>query len=369
MLDTTRVEALWPRHRPDFERLRRVFNRQQPADRVPFIELFADPEIVAAVLGESPIYVDEDHLENRQVREAHLSQRIRFCRRVGYDFVWANPRATFVRKVVYADDPASLARPTRRWVNESEGTITTLDDFARYPWPSPASVDYFDLEYVAHHLPEGMQMIVATSGILEWVMWLMGFEPFFYALYDQPDLVALMFDQVGGLFASIYETVAGMPQVGALFLGDDMGHRTGPFVQPDHLRHYVFPHQRRLAEIAHRHGLPFLLHACGNLKLVMDDLIEVVGIDAKHSFEDTFLPVTEAKRLYGDRIALLGGVDVDLLVRGDEQTIRTYTRHVLESCMPGGGYALGTGNSVANYIPVRNYLAMLDEGIAVGSYR
>jgi uroporphyrinogen decarboxylase len=30
--------------------------------------------------------------------------------------------------------------------------------------------------------------------------------------------------------------------------------------------------------------------------------------------------------------------------------------------MPGGGYCLGTGNSVANYIPLENYLAMVDEG-------
>ncbi len=30
--------------------------------------------------------------------------------------------------------------------------------------------------------------------------------------------------------------------------------------------------------------------------------------------------------------------------------------------MPGGGYCLGTGNSVANYIPLDNYLAMVDEG-------
>ena len=35
---------------------------------------------------------------------------------------------------------------------------------------------------------------------------------------------------------------------------------------------------------------------------------------------------------------------------------------MIEHAPPGGGWALGTGNSVANYIPVRNYLAMLDEG-------
>jgi uroporphyrinogen decarboxylase len=94
----------------------------------------------------------------------------------------------------------------------------------------------------------------------------------------------------------------------------------------------------------------------------MPDLINTVGIDARHSFEDTILPVTEAKRLYGDRLAILGGIDVDFLCRADEQSIRQRVRRTLEACMPGGGYCLGTGNTVANYIPVDNYLVMLDEG-------
>jgi uroporphyrinogen decarboxylase len=42
--------------------------------------------------------------------------------------------------------------------------------------------------------------------------------------------------------------------------------------------------------------------------------------------------------------------------------VRKRVRDTLDACMPGGGYCLGTGNSVANYIPVENYLAMLDEG-------
>jgi uroporphyrinogen decarboxylase len=37
-------------------------------------------------------------------------------------------------------------------------------------------------------------------------------------------------------------------------------------------------------------------------------------------------------------------------------------RDTLAECHPSGGYCMGTGNSVANYIPLDNYLAMLDEG-------
>lgn len=36
-------------------------------------------------------------------------------------------------------------------------------------------------------------------------------------------------------------------------------------------------------------------------------------------------------------------------------------RETLEACMPGVGYCLGSGDSIANYVPADAYLAMLDE--------
>ena len=121
-----------------------------------------------------------------------------------------------------------------------------------------------------------------------------------------------------------------------------------------------------MVEMAHEAGRPYLLHSCGNLREIMPDLLDDVKIDAMHSFEDTIELVTDAKADYGDRIALLGGIDVDFLCRSDEQAIRKRVRETLDVCMPGGGYCLGTGNSVANYIPLDNYLIMLDEGRRYG---
>lgn len=147
-----------------------------------------------------------------------------------------------------------------------------------------------------------------------------------------------------------------------------MGFRTGTMISIEHLQQYVFPIQGRVAAIAHAHGLPFMLHSCGDRRAIMDILIEEVGVDGIHSFEDTIEPVTEAKSHYGDRVAILGGVDVDFLCRADEGQIRAYVRRVIAECAPGGGYALGTGNSVTNYMPVQNYLTMLDEGHRCGRY-
>ena len=59
-------------------------------------------------------------------------------------------------------------------------------------------------------------------------------------------------------------------------------------------------------------------------------------------------------------------MDVDKLARLPEPDLRAYVRRVLDACQPSGRYALGSGNSICNYIPVRNYLAMLDEGLKYG---
>ena len=72
--------------------------------------------------------------------------------------------------------------------------------------------------------------------------------------------------------------------------------------------------------------------------------------------------VCDAKQTYGRKIGLIGGIDVDFLCRADEAAIRQRVRDTLDVCVPGGGYCLGTGNSVANYVPLDHYLAMLDEG-------
>ena len=69
----------------------------------------------------------------------------------------------------------------------------------------------------------------------------------------------------------------------------------------------------------------------------------------------------EFKARYGSRVAALGGVDMDNLARLDETPLREYVRRIVYTCVPGGRFALGSGNSVANYVPLANYFGMLDE--------
>ena len=108
-------------------------------------------------------------------------------------------------------------------------------------------------------------------------------------------------------------------------------------------------------------GLPYFLHSCGNLESIMPDLIEDIGIDGKHSYEDAIIPAPEFQRRYGDRIAVLGGVDVHVLSTAEPDDLRAHVRSLIEACAPTGRFAIGSGNSIPNYVPLENYLTMLDE--------
>ena len=130
-----------------------------------------------------------------------------------------------------------------------------------------------------------------------------------------------------------------------------MGFRTGPLISPALLRSLVLPWHKKFAALAHGRGLPYFLHSCGNLASIMPDLIDDVGIDGKHSYEDAILPAEEFQARWGSRIAVLGGVDINILSKGTEEDVRRRTRRLIETCGARGRYAVGSGNSIPSYIP------------------
>ena len=127
------------------------------------------------------------------------------------------------------------------------------------------------------------------------------------------------------------------------------------------LKEHVLVGHKILAELAHSQGKIYMLHSCGKLDAIMDYLIDEVGIDAKHSYEDAIMPVEKFYDQYRNRVGVLGGLDVNLLAGADEKTVRRRTREILDSCMPNGRFAFGSGNTITNYSKKANVLAMFDE--------
>lgn len=106
--------------------------------------------------------------------------------------------------------------------------------------------------------------------------------------------------------------------------------------------------------------MPFLLHSCGNLFGVFEDIIRVAQIDAKHSNEDAIAHFTVWAERYGARIGNFGGIDTDVLCTKTPEEIRAYVFDCLERTRNCGGIAFGSGNSIPHYIPKAGYVAMVE---------
>lgn len=350
---------------PDWEALVANIRRRGTPARVHHIELFQDAEIRDAIAERFNLLADMDprdpYFEHRKLIAVQ-----RFC---GFDYVRAGllgqELPLFQQQIddtVVGDQRRSNGR---RFQDEHRGPIMSWSDFERFPWPDPdAPGATADLEWFERHLPDDM-CVIASGGFAhfaEHLSWLMGYETLCYALYDQRDLVRAIADKLTELFDTALRRILEFQRVKIVWGSDDLGFKTGLLISPDDTREFLLRGHQRMAELSHAAGRPYLLHACGKLSDIIDDLVHTVGIDGKHSFEDTIEDVREVKATYGRQIALLGGIDVDFLCRTDPASIRRRVRATLDICQPGGGYCLGTGNTAANYIPLDNYLAMLDEG-------
>lgn len=345
---------------PDYTRLLTVLRRGVP-DRVPFIELYADPYVQLAAMADCP-QTEPLPQGGNAFHDAHI--RAQYY--LGYDYLCADVPYAF--SGLRRHDTIDPSGTRRNFLDVEHVPITSRADFDRYVWPTLEQVDFSALDYYAAHLPEGMQVMACLGGgPLEWGMHMMGPELYCTMVYDDPELIDELTALISEHQAAVCAAAASHPAVFAVATGDDWGFRTQTFLSPARMQALIFPAVKRLVDITHAHGKPFIFHSCGNLTEVMDGLIDAVGIDGKHSFEEAVTPVAEAKRRWGSRVALMGGIDIDILTRADEPTLRAYVRGVLQACAPSGGYALGSGNSIPNFIPPRSLRIMLEEGAGFGN--
>jgi len=357
-----------------FDDILKAVTRGAPAShRVPVYEHFVDDEIIEQIMGYdfSAVKKNITTFSETAVADKDLDvyldywkKKLNFYRELGYGFLPVEFPPLFPQPYrISADDDSLYSRGKREWVNEKEGIIRSLTDLddPRY-WPDSDHIfDYRLFEAIARLLPDDMKIIGGfAGGPMEHAMYLLGMERFFLAVHDNRDLIERLFQKLRTIFVGIAERLARIDAVGIMRIGDDLGNNQSTFISPYLLRKYIFPIYTELVEISHRAGKPFILHSCGNLENVMSDLIDVCRFDAKHSFQDNIIPITEVKRKWGARIALLGGVDVDSLARSSPAEIKDQATRIIKVCSAGGGYAFGSGNTITNYIPVANYLAMLE---------
>ena len=103
---------------------------------------------------------------------------------------------------------------------------------------------------------------------------------------------------------------------------------------------------------------PWIFHSDGNYKAVLDDVIDI-GASGIHPIERSSMDTGWLKENYGDRLCLVGNVDIDYtLTSGSVQEVREEVRNIIALLGPGGRFIISDSNSIPDMCSVDNLLAM-----------
>ncbi|MFH1706777.1 MAG: uroporphyrinogen decarboxylase family protein [Planctomycetota bacterium] len=247
------------------------------------------------------------------------------------------------------------------------GPIQNGRDLAAYPWDRLPALFWEKaaprFAALAAALPPGMRAAGGVgNGVFEIAEDLVGLEYLPFLEVDDPAAYAELFRRIGDLMHTIWGEFLKRHAVhfAACRFGDDLGFKTSLLTHPRTFHDHIAPQYKRIIDLVHAHGRPFLWHSCGCIFDLMNAAIGL-GIDAKHSNEDAIAPFDTWIERYGGRIGLLGGFDMDFLCQSRPAEVRA---RVIERGTryraAAQGYALGSGNSIPDYVPAANYLAMVE---------
>lgn len=335
-------------YQPDYTRVEKAA-RNQEADRFPLYEHLISTGIMEKITGKkfAALYGGDD----RDLDE-FFKNYCGFFRDMGYD-------AVSFEECITPICPGHGALG-----GHIKGVIQTREDFEKYPWDKLCDW-YFErngrvFEALRRNLPQGMKAVGGVgNGVFECVQDLVGYEDLCYMRADDEELYRDMFVKFGDIGLQIWTRF--LKEYGDVFcvcrFGDDLGYKSTTLLDPDDVRNHIIPQYRRIIAAVHQAGKPFLLHSCGCIFNVMEDLI-AAGIDAKHSNEDQIAPFPVWVEKYGDRIGNFGGIDTDAVCRLNPEEMRDYIQEVVAKSTGHGGFAFGSGNSIPDYVPVDGYLCM-----------
>lgn len=336
---------------PDYRNLvDAACNRE--AKRLPLYEHGFDASVVEQIIGEPVAALFSGGFDARV--EAYR----RICRcgiQLGYDCI------PFERNLI------QLVQKGRGLLGKAPAIIETMDDLEAFPWDAKLTeyVEKFEPDYEALRaaLPEGMKAVGGVgTGLFETIQDFVPYQQLVFLMADEPEVFERLWKKIGDMMVACWSWMLEnhAESFAVCRFGDDLGFRSSTLLPPDEIRKHIIPQYKRVIDLVHSYGKPFLLHSCGRIYEVMDDLIEA-GIDAKHSNEDAIDRFDVWVERYGDRIGNFGGVEMNIMTLNTTDEVKTYVRNLLERVGVGhGGIAIGTGNQISSYTEPASWIAMCE---------
>ena len=306
--------------------------------------------------------------------------------RIGGDYTMQFPERVLEETAdsrLYWDTDGALRRDlhveegwTSQWL---EFTIKTPDDWTRYREQMAFSASRIpDSAVKAYEQARAEDRFICyTAHACFHPTWMrVGMEQMLMLMLDDPDFINTLFADHVQLIIDIYEgfVARGLFFDGA-FMADDLGYQVAPLISPKLYRELVYPHHKRLCDRFAQDGLKTILHSDGHVTPLIPHFLDA-GFAGLHPLEaKAGLDVRDLKPGYGDRLVLIGNIDVRKLasVKGESRAemrarIETEVGEKVRVAKEGGGYIYHSDHSVPNDVSLEAYTYAIEMVKRYGTY-
>jgi uroporphyrinogen decarboxylase len=247
----------------------------------------------------------------------------------------------------------------------------SLSDITNYPWPDPDDPGLVTgLKERVRWIRENTDcaaILTLPAPFVHITQYLRGFEDWYIDFIAQPKLMEALFD--GVLEITLQMARNALREVGEevdiVICADDLGTQRGLQMSRDHYLRYIKPRHARFFRLIHdSSSAKLLLHTCGSVAAIIDDLIET-GVDILNPVQPTAAGMNpaELRKKYRGRLAFWGGTDTQaILPRGTVGDVERMVEELVETLGEGGGFVLSSCHNIQPDVPLENVLALFRHG-------
>ena len=335
------------------ERVLAALNRA-PVDRVPVMEMGIDWAVMRG-LGFNGYL---DMVERLDLDGVSVNQALYL---LGWRR-WVLPHVKY-----YTDEWRVRSRFTGELLPIPVGhPIPSPEELITYRAPRPEKSPLLKaIRYIRRRVPNrAVTMLSRNDFAASW--FLCGMEVLMMAYIDDPGFADRLAEMVSDYYAELFRLCVGAG-VDVVYLSDDYAYKTGTLFSRQHFERFILPWLTRGVHAVHEAGGIAVKHTDGNISGIIDLLVGT-GIDGLGPLEpDAGNDLVELQRVWGDKIALVGNIDVDLLCRGTTEEVTSATELLVRGLAPRGGHVLSSGNTITSSVKPENFRAMIKTGRAVTS--
>ena len=384
------------------ERVQTTLSHREP-DRVPIFELTVANPVLESVLGrritgfgtgEAKAAGIRASMEGRAARRALIKENVEgmleMYEKVGFDMFWFRPTEFLSPVMLGLPDDVTANNIFDVQIRETETNRFRIESvehgfwsIEQYEEKSDTCVTVNDsikeggieelrryVEYLEHApttplhpcLKDGLESIkiaVKREKAQEDGMFVLGaadiacptflpFLPLFLqTMIDEPQLIERYMEATTEGVMALLKAQLELGVDGILG-AEDWCFGKAPLISPQMFKRFMSPHLRRIVDECHRSGVPYIKHLDGNTTVLLDILVDEVGIDGLHSIEPAAgMDIGWVKKRYGDRVTLLGNIDCGhVLSFGTEEQVIDEVKKIIRVASPGGGHVFSSSNSI-----------------------